>query len=310
MMTEQEYEQKRSDVWRGVLTGYPSKRWEYANWFLLRNPKSDFAHYRMGITLLKQSAIQGLSRAQGDLAYHLYYGKGVDKDEKKALEWCNKALEIMKRPEWVRLHNVITRPKENITLSNAQMGLYRAFLHHDINHIESRLDENVVFSNLFCYPSQGKMDVLENLKEFISDKEMKVSLLPTERYGMVTETYVPNNIRTLIRSIYFVRTNEKNKIDRIARQPIVWDKYCFSAGDSPFCWEEIEPCLDNVVEKGITRGLMFCPECGKLSHELKWIHFQSRPDPVTGFSYLGRMSVCTECKRQVEFHCDGVKKSW
>jgi hypothetical protein len=165
----------------------------------------------------------------------------------------------------------------------------------------------VVFSNLFRYPTQGKMDVLENLEELIFDKEKRVSLLPTERYGMVTETYVPNDIHSIVHSIFFIRTNEKNKIDRMARQPIVWDKYCFSTGDFPFGWEEIEPCLDYVVEKGITRGLMFCSECGKLSHELKWIHFQSRPDPVTGFSYLGRMSVCTECKRQVEFHCEEIK---
>ena len=97
-------------------------------------------------------------------------------------------------------------------------------------------------------------------------------------------------------------------IDRIARQPIVWDdEYCFSSGDAPFSWEEIEPCLDNVVEKGLKRGLMFCAECGKLSHELRWIYFQSRPNPETGLSYVGRMSVCTECKRQVEFHCEGVK---
>src|SRR5574344_373974 len=212
-MTQQEFEQRKADSWTGALTGYPFKRWEYANWFLLKDPKSDFAHYRMGITILKQAAIQGLSLAQGDLAYHLYYGKGINKDEKKALEWCNKALERVKRPEWVRLHNVIMKPKENIMLSNAQMTLYRAFLHHDINHIESRLDKNVVFSNLFCYPTQGKKDVLESLEELISDKEITVSLVPTERYGMVTETYVPNNIRTLIHSLYFVRTNEKNKID-------------------------------------------------------------------------------------------------
>lgn len=307
-MTQQEFEQRKADSWIGALTGYPFKRWEYANWFLLKDPKSEFAHYRMGITMLKQAAMQGFSMAQGDLAYHFYYGKSIDKDEKKALEWCNKALEFGKRPEWVRLYNVITKPKKNIMLSNAQMGLYRAFLHHDISYIKPRLDDNVVFSNFFRYPTQGKMDVLENLEELISDKEKRASLLPTERYGMVTETYVPNDIHSIVHSIFFVRTNEKNKIDRIARQPIVWDKYCFSTGDSPFSWEEIEPCLDNVVEKGLTRGLMFCSECGRLSHELRWIHFQSKPDPETGFSYVGRMSVCTECKRQVEFHCDEVKK--
>jgi TPR repeat protein len=136
MLSEQEYKQIKSNAWSGTLTGYPSKRWEFANWFLIKDPKSDFTSYHMGITMLKQAAMQGFSRAQDDLAYHLYYGKGICKDEKKALEWCNKALEFRKRPEWVRLYNVITRQKKNIMLSNAQMGLYRAFLHYDISYIE------------------------------------------------------------------------------------------------------------------------------------------------------------------------------
>lgn len=53
------------------------------------------------------------------------------------------------------------------------------------------------------------MDVLENLEELIFDKEKRVSLLPTERYGMVTETYVPNDIHSIVHSIFFIRTNIK-----------------------------------------------------------------------------------------------------
>ena len=103
MLTEQEYEQLKANAWAGALTGFASKRWEYAKYFLLMNPNSDYKHYRMGITLLKQAAIQGNAFAQGDLAYLLYYGKGIDKDVKQALEWCNKALDKWKSPQMMRL---------------------------------------------------------------------------------------------------------------------------------------------------------------------------------------------------------------
>ena len=308
MLTKLEFEQMKREAWTSALTGHPSKRWEYANLFLLEDPRSDYAHYQMGITMLKQAAMQGDPYAQGDLAYHLYYGIGIDKDRDKALEWCSKALESGRQPKWVRLYNTIVRPNHNIMLSNAQMGLYRAFIAHDISIVEPRLADDVIFSTVLCYPCQGKMDVMEQLDTHISDKETKAALLPTERYGTVTETHIANNKRPTFHFLYFVRTNEKNKIDRIARQPIVWDKYCFSAGDAPFSWEEIEPCLDNVSPSRLTRGFMFCSECGRLSHELRWINFLSKPDPETGYTYRGQMSVCTECKRQVEFHCKSVAR--
>ena len=192
-------------------------------------------------------------------------------------------------------------------LSNAQIALYRAFLHHDINYIEPRLDENVILSDLMRYPTPGKKDVMEWLEEGVSRKELQPSLVSTERFGMVTETYIPDNKRTIVRSLYFIRTNEENKIDRIARQPIVWSEYCFDAGSTPFSWEEIEPCLNDVDTK-FNRGFMFCMNCGKLSHELKWIRFHSNPDLHDGYSYIGRMSVCPDCQQQVEFHCENCKK--
>ena len=306
MLTEQEYEQLKTKAWAGTLTGFASKRWEYAKYFLLENPNSDYKHYRMGVALLKQAAMQGNAFAQGDLAYLLYYGKGIDKDVKKALEWCNKALDKWRSPQMMRLREVITKPK-NIMLSNAQMALYRAILHHDVSYIEPRIDENVILSDLMRYPTPGKKDVMEWLEEGVSRRELQPSLVSTERFGMVTETYIPGNKRTIVRSLYFIRTNEENKIDRIARQPIVWSEYCFDAGSTPFSWEEIEPCLNDVDTK-FNRGFMFCMNCGKLSHELKWIRFHSNPDLHGGYSYIGRMSVCPDCQQQVEFHCENCKK--
>lgn len=305
MLTDQEIEQRKEEAKTGALTGYVSDRWKYAQHLLL-DSRSDYKQYKLGVALLKQAAFQGHAMAQGELAYRLYFGKGIDKDEKKALEWCEKALEKWKRPQWLRLREVITKPK-NIMLSNAQMALYRAFLHHDISYIEPRIDENVILSDLMRYPTPGKKDVMEWLEEGVSRKELQPSLVSTERFGMVTETYIPNNMRTIVRSLYFIRTNEKNKIDRIARQPIVWSEYCFDAGSTPFDWGEIEPCLNDVDTK-FNRGFMFCMNCGKLSHELKWIRFHSNPDLHDGYSYIGRMSVCPDCQQQVEFHCEYCKK--
>lgn len=53
MLSEQEYEQIKNKAWSGTLTGYPSKRWEYAKWFLLKDPMSDFTNYHTGVTMLK-----------------------------------------------------------------------------------------------------------------------------------------------------------------------------------------------------------------------------------------------------------------
>lgn len=301
MLTDQEIEQRKEEAKTGALTGYASDRWKYAQHLLL-DSRSDYKQYKLGIALLKQAAFQGHTMAQGELAYRLYYGKGIDKDVKKALEWCEKALEKWKRPQWLRLREEITKPK-NIMLSNAQMALYRTFLHHDLSYIEPRLDDNVILSDLMRYPTPGKMDVMEWLEECVSRKELQMSLVSTDRYGMVTETFVPNNMRTIVRSLYFLRTNAENKIDRIARQPIVWSEYCFDAGSTPFGWEEIEPCLNDVDTK-FNRGFMFCMNCGKLSHELKWIRFHSSPDLHGGYSYIGRMSICPDCRQQVEFHCE------
>lgn len=304
MLTDQEKNQIKEKAEKYILAGTASDCWEFAQQILL-NPRIDYEQYELGITMLNRASEQGHAMAQGDLAFCLYYGRGIAKDEKKALELCNKALEHCKHPKWIRLHDVITKPK-NIMLSNAQMALYRAFLHHDISYIEPRLDDDVVFSELFRYPTLGKLDVLEILEDIVSHRELQPSLVPTDRYGMVTESYRPNNIRTIVRSLYFIHTNAANKIDRIARQPIVWDDYCFNAGSSPFDWEEIEPCL-NDIDTRLNRGLMFCMNCGKLSHELKWIRFHSNPDLHGGYSYFGRMSICPDCHQQVEFHCEGCK---
>lgn len=301
MLTNYEIERAIACLKDGSIEGDATEQWVYAN-HLLSNSKSDIARYQLGIDLLKRAAANGHTLAQGELAFRLYYGEGIDKDEQLALEFCNQALEHWKRPQWERLHKIITRPK-NLILSNSQLALYRAFLHHDSSYIESRLDENVIFSDLLRYPTEGKKDVIECLEKCILDKNVQTSLISTERYGMVTEIFSPNEVRNTIRSIYLMRSNSDNKINRIARQPIVWNEFCFNVGSEPFYWEEIEPCLKAEI-KTFNRGLMFCMGCGKLSHELKWIRFQSNPELHEGFFYTGKMSVCPDCRQQVEFHCD------
>lgn len=176
-----------------------------------------------------------------------------------------------------------------------------------MSFIEPQLDDNVVLSSPVLYPTLGKTDVMETLGEWVADKETQVSLSPTDRFGMVTEIAYPNRKKIICRLTFYILTDSAGKIIRIARQPIVWDEYCFGVGNfSPFTWEEIEPCLNDVEVRRIMRGHMFCPQCGKLSHELTWINFQSKPDPISGLSYYGKMSVCPDCKQEVEFLCEGT----
>lgn len=286
--------------------------WMKAN-DILGSCQSSIDEYKKGLELLKMSAEQGCVKAQSNLAHRLYYGIGCDKDEKGALEWCNKSLshpdiQIQLLPKPIRLHEVITKQK-NTFLSKAQQAFYIASKQRDFGLFYPMLDDNVILVNFMDRKyRQGKEEISEwFMRVFHPGEDRQVSLIASERYGMLTEWYFPDNITSILRSVFYIRTNANGKVDRIARQAIVWDRYCFSPSSTPFEWEEIEPWLGNVDTQHYNGGGMFCMECGKLSHELTWIHFESKSDPKTGISYIGHMSVCPDCKRQVEFRCEDVK---
>ena len=153
---------------------------------------------------------------------------------------------------------------------------------------------------------------LEWFEGRFSDREYQVSLVPTVRFGMVVEIHIPNDMHNLIRSLFFSRTNEEERIDRIAHQAYNGGDFCFTTGNEPFLWQEIAPCLNDLdtarhPASALVRGRMFCMGCGKLSHELRWIRFHSNPALHDGFTYIGTMSVCTDCQQQVEFYLKECK---
>jgi hypothetical protein len=69
-----------------------------------------------------------------------------------------------------------------------------------------------------------------------------------------------------------------------------------------FPWSDVIACFDKELESKNYRSHLKCPKCGKDSHELLWIEFRS-PD-WTWARLCGRqgpLSICPECKIQVEF---------
>ena len=330
MLTPEEYEKKKNEVKEAALEGDITAQWKYSKYLMGSN--STYEEYRQGLVFLILAASHGQCFAQIDLAYTEFYGKGGQKDIDDALLLCKRAISTFQEAiqkhnrddkanlsflmrnqnKAIRLRDTILKLR-SITepVSDAQLTLCQAFERHDMSILEPMLDDLVTFS-LMCRPHyNGKTKVL-NCFEKLLTKDYHVSFVPTERYGMVVELYIPNDIHNLIRSLLIVRTNDKGKIHRIAHQAYNGGDYCFPPGCEPFDWKEIEPCLNDIdtarhPQSAIVRGRMFCMNCGKLSHELKWIHFHSTPKLHNGFSYIGRMSVCPDCHQQVEFICEDCK---
>ena len=69
-----------------------------------------------------------------------------------------------------------------------------------------------------------------------------------------------------------------------------------------FPWADVDRCMENVIEPEANGKS--CPVCGKPSEQLHWIDFRS--PQWTWENLCGRrgfMSICKECRCQVEFWC-------
>lgn len=330
MLTTEEYEKKKNEAKNAALAGDVEAQWKYSKFLMGSN--STIEEYRQGLVFLILAASQGHCLAQIDLAYKEFYGKGGNKDIDDALLLCERSIStfqeaiqkqntddksqlsflIRNQNKAIRLRDTILKLRSiKDPVSDAQLALCQAFEHRNMSILEPMLDEQVTFTVMFRPPYIGKTEVL-NCFERLLKKDFEISFIPTERYGMVLELYFPNDMHNIIRSLLLTRTNENEKIQRIAHQAYNGGDYCFTIGSKPFAWEEIEPCLSDIdtarnPQSSIIRGRMFCMNCGKLSDDLKWIHFHSNPKLHNGFSYIGRMSVCPDCHQQVEFICEDCK---
>ena len=328
-LTNEGLEQKKKEAEEAARRGDVAAQWVYGRYLLM--PNCTYEQYQEGLSFLKLAASQGHCLAQTDLAYFEFYGKGCEKNVDDALLQCERAIttiqEIIhiqdgKAPDqepnfWsIRLQRaVILRDTINKlkTVSNhvsdAQKALLHSFEKHDLSEFENLLDEKATLSFMIRPTYVGKEEVVKWFKEQILSKEYRVAIMPTLRFGMAVEIYIPNEMRNIVRSLFFTRTNNEGRIDRVAHQAYDGGEFCFIPGGEPFQWEEIEPCLENVDTTRhsgsvLVRGRMFCMSCGKLSNELKWIHFHSNPTLHNGFTYTGIMSVCVDCQQQVEFFLD------
>ncbi len=332
MSINEKLEQLKQEAREAAAAGDLNAQWKYANYMM--SPTSTLEQYKEGLMFLILAASRGHCLAQIDLAYDYFYGKGCKKDVDDALVLCEQALSTFQEVIWekkekekntdlsfwlinqqkaVRLRDTILKLKSiPKPVSDSQLALFQAFDGHDWSKLESMLAENVTFSFMFKPPLEGKKAVLEWFEGRFSDREYQVSLVPTVRFGMVVEIHIPNDMHNLIRSLFFTRTNEEGRIDRIAHQAYNGGDFCFTTGNEPFLWQEIAPCLNDLdtarhPASALVRGRMFCMGCGKLSHELRWIRFHSNPALHDGFTYIGTMSVCTDCQQQVEFYLKECK---
>lgn len=72
-----------------------------------------------------------------------------------------------------------------------------------------------------------------------------------------------------------------------------------------FSWEEVKPYLDNVLVRENYKQHKSCPKCNLPSGQLVWVNYSS---PKEDWDHLagrcGPLSICPNCKIQVEFVCE------
>lgn len=72
-----------------------------------------------------------------------------------------------------------------------------------------------------------------------------------------------------------------------------------------FSWEEVRPCLDNVLVRENFKHHDSCPKCNLPSERLVWINFSSSQNSWNRLAGRGGpLSICPNCKIQVEFVCE------
>ncbi len=72
-----------------------------------------------------------------------------------------------------------------------------------------------------------------------------------------------------------------------------------------FSWEEVKPCLDNVLARENYKQHDSCPECNLPSQRLVWINYRSSQQSWSRLAGIaGVLSICPNCKIQVQFVCE------
>lgn len=314
-MTDQEYEHFVQEIKEKAEAGSAKHQYLYALTFNnLSDPDYDKYFY-----YLEKAAKQGVNPALFTLAYRYYYGDYIDRDEKKAREYCKRAIEITDGVDFVakenrayrRFYDYMNRMVPD-NPSEIYKELYRALTAKNWNIIDPLLDDDVILLRSLNPTITGKRDVLSHLNGAMKARpNLAVLYRQTERYGTVVELYAKQDIITMI----FLHVNGNNKIDRIAFQPIKFDidahmNGCFcNAGSNPLPWKQIKPLLKEPLQKTCHKlGSMFCMNCGKTSDNLLWYEIETKIDDWIAPQY-GLISVCPDCQQMVEFRPQYKRKS-
>lgn len=283
---------------------------------LRKSHSDDFDKY---FDLLNQAAEGNNHTALFTLAYHYYYGEYIDRDVDKALNLCKKASKMIENQTISEENGLFIKTSKIAyqffyrymkrmtpkTPSKHYMIVYNALTTGYLSLLEPLLDKNVVYSNIFHEPLVGIKNIIAWFKKISLDNTIRVSFIATERYGTVVELYRNYPAKP---ALVIIRVNEQNLIDRIAAQPISWgpdtdfNGYYYNVGSKPLPWKHIRLFLEkNTLQYESTKvGGMYCMKCGKLSEDLTWINYHTKPDQFSTAEF-GVMSVCPDCKQMVEF---------
>ena len=269
-------------------------------YYLAKNPKADI---RKAIEMFALSAKQGYSMSKYFLSVILFFGDGVEKDFTRSKQLCIDASNDGCAPAKRFLQ--LIESFEHLSLKESKVPvwysiLYETFVNRDVSKIKLAMRDDVHYSDVLGKTIIGKENVVSALQNYVSqmDDSIETDFIPTERYGTVIELYRPGYRRILV----VCRTEGFGVITNIAFLPSYWginvSGIYYNAMRNPFGWNEIERQLHKQAD-GYHEGHMFCMKCGTISKLLDWIHFESAPQQ--GVSLHGQMSVCTNCKEQVEF---------
>lgn len=291
--------------------GDATAQWQYA---VLKNcePIRDIAEI---LSYLEKSVKQDNAYAQYLMSYFLFYGDGCEKDIERAKILCEKSIQKgCKQAERLQ-HNILKYEEisqRKIPITMQYQILYHAWNTMNAKILEPYLSEDVVLVDILTKPIKGHDDVLLYLtKKFQQDSDngikRDISLLPTERYGNILEIFRRGYRRCLV----ICKTDECGKIDRIAIQPSVYGD--LSIGHFSNCTSEPYP-IEMIAHPHLktdnqyNQGFMFCTSCGRLSYELEWFNFE--PIEFSKRNIQGRISICPQCKKQVEHYIELKQKEF
>jgi hypothetical protein len=119
-------------------------------------------------------------------------------------------------------------------------------------------------------------------------------------------TYILAIITLLIVVAYFCIKNANKQREEFYRQNGRLNELDFDSDikGKYFRWNDVKPCLDSVLARDNFKQHDSCPECNLPSEQLVWINYTSSKKSWEHLAgQKGSLSICPNCRVQVEFLC-------